>query len=165
MSRWIRIGRKRILDERPDWRDENMPVLRSWIEENRFGMWDKRAAMVSPAFSQELCAESLAVSDPDKPNWRKDPTYFRAGEKPVIPPPPDVAPEDEAEVGKCSSPWGVAELKAIKTWQANTQFHPLTCATHSDQPLHVDDLELYCPVAGCDYRQDWVPDMVAGVKR
>jgi hypothetical protein len=121
--------------------------------------------MVSPQFSQELSAESLANSEDDRPSWRKDKTYFRAGEKPVIPPPPDVAPEDEAEVGKCSSPWGPRELKAIKAWQADPLAHSLTCPHHSDQPLHVDELELYCPVAGCDYTQDWVPDGVAGVTR
>lgn len=165
MSRWIRIGRKRILDTRPDWRSPDMPVLRSWTEQDRWGFVRHYSEMVSPQFSQELSAESLVNSEDDKPGWRKDKTYFPAGEKPVIPPPPDVAREDEAEVGKCSSPWGGRELKAIKAWQANPAVHPFTCSEHSDQPLHVEELELFCPVAGCTYTQDWVHDFMAGVKR
>lgn len=165
MSRWIRVGRKRILDTRPDWRDPDMPVLRSWKEQDRWGFVTTHSEMVSPQFSQELSAESLENSDDGKASWRNDNTYFRAGEKPVIPPLPDVGREDEAEVGKCSSPWNGRELKAIKAWQANPAGHPITCVTHSDQPLHVDELELFCPIAGCDHTQDWVPDMVAGVKR
>lgn len=165
MSRWLRIGRKRVLDTRPDWRDPDMPVLRSWKEQDRWGFVTEHSKMVSPQFSQELSAESLDNSNDGKLSWRDDKTYFRAGEKPVIPPPPDVAPEDEAEVGKCSSPWGVRELASIRKWQRDPLCHSLTCPNHSDQPLHVDELELYCPVAGCDYTQDWVPDGVAGVKR
>jgi hypothetical protein len=164
MSRWIRIGRKRILDTRPDWRDPDMPVLRSWKEQDRWGFVTAHSEMVSPAFSQELSAESLANSDDGKLSWREDKTYFPAGETPVIPPPPEVAPEDEAEVGRCSSPWGGRELKAIRSFQNNKAGQPLTCPTHKDT-LHVDELELSCPVAGCDYTQDWVPDVVAGVKR
>ena len=129
------------------------------------GLFHHRSEMVSPQESQAISQDSLAASDGDRPGWRKDPTYFPAGERPVIPPPPEVAPEDEAEVGKCSSPWGVRELASIRKWQRDPLCHSLTCPNHSDQPLHVDELELYCPVAGCDYTQDWVPDGVAGVKR
>ena len=86
MSRWLRIGRKRVLDTRPDWRDPDMPVLRSWKEQDRWGFVTEHSKMVSPQFSQELSAESLDNSNDGKLSWRDDKTYFRAGEKLVIPP-------------------------------------------------------------------------------
>jgi hypothetical protein len=73
VSRWIRIGRKRVLDTRPDWRDPRMKVLRTWMEEGWGGSWTKKSEMVTPEFSSDLSRENVEYSD--APDWRRDPTY------------------------------------------------------------------------------------------
>lgn len=55
-------------------------------------------------------------------------------------------------------------LLAVVEWQNNKNFHPLTCAIHSNAKLRVgknkNGTYLFCPEKGCKYVQWHIPDVV-----
>lgn len=57
------------------------------------------------------------------------------------------------------APWTDREVEAMRWWQSNGAVHPLTCPDHAGQPLNVAADALTCPL--CDWRQTWVPTVVA----
>lgn len=64
--------RRQEPDNRLDWRDPRMPVLRRpWVEV--LGTFERREQMMTPEQSSELATESFRESD--GPDWRNDPTY------------------------------------------------------------------------------------------
>ena len=57
-------------------------------------------------------------------------------------------------------------IKAVKAWQSNAMFHPLTCANvSSHKPLipceYKGDVILLCP--DCAYQQEHIPNIVLQV--
>ena len=57
------------------------------------------------------------------------------------------------------APWTDEQVAAIRSWQANSLFHGLTCNVHSDDLLDVDNAGLSCHK--CSYVQAWVPGGMA----
>lgn len=71
-------------------------------------------------------------------------------------------------MARLDAPWTQEQVDAINRYQrgeAEIVFHEFTCKEHSDVPLHACSSELYCPTPNCSYRQEWVHDWMAGVKR
>lgn len=63
------------------------------------------------------------------------------------------------------APWTDEQVAAIQRWQDNKWVHPLTCKHHSGEPLKVTREGLRCDHKGCDYTQDWVPQVVFAANR
>lgn len=62
------------------------------------------------------------------------------------------------------------KITAIRWFQQQPNFHPLTCGVDSQkhqllEPMtsHEDSVILFCP--SCGYRQNWVPDEIYDLYR
>ena len=57
-------------------------------------------------------------------------------------------------------------LAAVEWWQAQDNFHEMTCPDHSDTPLQAFlspamwNVYTFCPVDGCQHTQLWIPECV-----
>ena len=56
-------------------------------------------------------------------------------------------------------------IERVRAWQANGMVHPLTCGNDSSHaklvPVEADG-KVILTCSDCDYRQDWIPNIVLG---
>jgi hypothetical protein len=53
------------------------------------------------------------------------------------------------------TPWDKDTIDRLNKEQKRTDRHPYTCEFHSDHSLIATEKGWICPVAGCDYKQNW----------